>query len=102
MQTVRSTTHPSTRNAIVYGLIVGVLYQLAIIPLQPLIEPTFTWAEVAIGVLLSFLVAERAVAGWEPEWRAYRLVLALAFLAQGVPIILHEILVYLVIPRLAR
>jgi hypothetical protein len=94
--------HPSTKNAFVRALLVGILYQILLTPVQPLIEPAFVWVEVMLGVILSFLVAESAVAGWEPDYRAYRAVLATAFLGQGLPIVLYEVVTHIVLPALAR
>jgi|GEM_PF-3057783 len=92
--------HPSAssmKTALVRAFLVGIVYQIILVPIQRAIEPAFTWAEVSVGVLLSFLVAESIVWGWTPTWREYRLVLACTVIAQGLPLIAYELVTHIVL-----
>jgi hypothetical protein len=98
MSTRTITGNPPRDNAAIRGMFVGVMYEILLLFwLQALLEPTFTWLEVAIGVALSFIVAETCVRGWEPSWQEYRDVLAWTFVAQGVPIIICELVRHLLL-----
>lgn len=86
------------RLAVVAGLLIGLIYQLILISVQPQIEPTWVWAEVALGVFLSLLnagIAMRIIRyqSWPTEfsWQFYEQLVGLSFASVGLPIIVYEI-----------
>lgn len=95
-----TAAHPSdfaVKTSLVRAFVVGLVYPLILIPIQPMIEPTFVWSEVCLGVVFAFLVAESVVRGWTPTWREYRMTLACAFVAQGVPLIIYELVTHMLL-----
>lgn len=88
------------RASLIRALIVGLCYQIVLIPIQPLIEPAYVWVEVAIGVFLAFAVADSVVAGEEPAWHAYRIVLMAAFIGLALIIVPFEIVNHIILPSL--
>lgn len=93
---------PPPRNpicgAVIRGLLVGLVFQALLAPIQPLIEPTYVWVEVGVGVVLAFSIAEFAVMDLEPHWRHYRNTLLAAAVSLAVPIVLYETLIHVLLP----
>ena len=94
-------------HALAVGLVVGIVYQIALVPLQPRIEPALVWVEVAVGTILAFAVAEFVALRQERvgsytsvlAWRDYRAMLLAAFVGVGVPLVIYEIVTHVVLGR---
>ncbi len=94
-------------RALAVGIVVGIVYQMGLSPLQPHIEPAWVWVEVAVGTILAFAVAEVVALRQERvgsytsvlAWRDYRAMLLAAFVGVGVPLVSYEIVTHLVLGR---
>jgi hypothetical protein len=91
--------------ALLVGLLVGILFQLVLIPLQPRLEPGYAWVEVAVGAILAVVVAEAVALRQERlrsfstvlDWRTYRATVLDAFIGVGVPVVIYEIVNHLIL-----
>lgn len=94
----------TNRSTGLIGLILGIAAIPVMFLVQPSLEPTYVWFEVAVGLLSGFVVAEWAATQMEQRgatvaWRTYRMLLFWYFVGCGGPIILYEIVNHLVLGR---